>query len=175
MKSRKLVPWFALAIVVIVAIVVLVVRSQPDNSPTARAYRLEHQLACPVCEGQAVFDSNSPQSAAIRADIPRRIAAGQSDAEIRAAYVALYDERILETPSNSGLGFVVWGLPLLALILGGAGIVIAVRRWSRTPRLAATERDEDIVRQARAEAAVGAAHPDDEPDADEPGEERPGR
>lgn len=168
MRSRPLIPWFALAIVVIVAVVVLIVRSQPDNSPAARAYRLEHQLACPVCEGQAVFDSNSPQSAAIRADIPRRIAAGQSDGEIRAAYVALYDERILETPSNSGLGFVVWGVPMLALILGAAGIVIAVRRWSRTPRLAATEQDEDIVRRARAQGAMGAAHPDDEPADDVP-------
>jgi cytochrome c-type biogenesis protein CcmH len=149
MKSRKLLPWFALGIVVVVGVVVLVVRSRPDNSPAARANRLEHQLACPVCEGQSVFDSNSPQSNAIRDDIPKRIAAGQSDAEIRAFYVSRYTEKILETPSNSGLGIVAWGVPALAVILGAAGIVIAVRRWSRTPRLAATDADEDIVRRAR--------------------------
>ena len=149
MISRKLVPWIALVIVVIVGIVVLVVRSQPDNSPAARAHRLEQQLACPVCEGQSIADSNSPQSRAIRDDIPRRIAAGQSDAEIRAFYVSRYNERILETPSNSGLGIVVWGLPALAIILGAASIFVAVRRWSRTPRLTATDEDEDIVRRAR--------------------------
>jgi cytochrome c-type biogenesis protein CcmH len=147
--KRKLLPWFALALVVIVAVVVLVVRSRPDSSPAARAYRLEHQLACPVCEGQAVFDSNSPQAAAIRDDIPKRIAAGQSDGEIRAAYVALYNEKILETPSNSGLNIVVWALPVLALILGVVGLGVAVRRWSRAPRLVATDEDEDIVRKAR--------------------------
>ena len=149
MKSRKLVPWIVLAVVVTVGIVVLVVRSRPDNSPAARARRLEHQLACPVCEGESIADSNAPQSRAIRDDIPRRIAAGQSDAEIRAYYVSRYTERILETPSNSGLGIVAWGLPALAIILGSASIVIAVRRWSRTPRLAATDADEDIVRRAR--------------------------
>jgi cytochrome c-type biogenesis protein CcmH len=149
MTSRKPLAWFALALVVVVSVVVLVIRSRPDTSPAARAIRLEHQLACPVCEGQAVFDSNSPQSAAIRADIPRRIAAGQSDADIRAAYVALYNDKILETPSNSGLGIVVWGVPVAAFILGAAGIFVAVRRWSHTPRLAATEEDEDIVRRAR--------------------------
>jgi len=149
MTSRKLTPWFALALVVIVAIVVLVVRSRPDNSPAARATRLEHQLACPVCEGQSVFDSNSPQSQAIRDDIPRRIAAGQTDAEIRAYYVSRYTEKILETPSNSGLGIVAWGLPALAVMLGAVGIVVAVRRWSHTPRLTATDEDEDIVRRAR--------------------------
>jgi cytochrome c-type biogenesis protein CcmH len=149
MKSRKVAPWIVLAVVVTVGIVVLVVRSRPDNSPSARARRLEHQLACPVCEGQSIADSNAPQSRAIRDDIPRRIAAGQSDAEIRAYYVSRYTERILETPSNSGLGIVAWGLPALAIILGSASIVIAVRRWSRTPRLAATDADEDIVRRAR--------------------------
>ena len=160
MKSRKL-AWSALVAVVLVAVVVLVVGSRPDNSPASRATRLEHQLACPVCEGQSVFDSNSPQSQAIRDDIPRRIAAGQSDADIRAYYVSRYTEKILETPSNSGLGIVAWGLPALAVMLGAVGIFVAVRRWSHTPRLAATAEDEDIVRRAREADA-------DEPDPDEP-------
>ena len=77
--------------------------------------------------------------------------AGQSDAAIRAFYVSKYTERILETPSNSGLGIVAWGLPALAVILGSASIVVAVRKWSRTPRLTATDEDEDIVRRAREE------------------------
>jgi cytochrome c-type biogenesis protein CcmH len=151
MRSRKALPWFALIAVVIVGVVVLVARSQPDNSPSARANRLEHQLACPVCEGQSVFDSNSPQSRAIRDDIPKRIARGESDAEIRAYYVDKYTEKVLETPSNSGLGIIAWGLPAVAVILGLAGIFVAVRRWSHTPRLTATDEDEDIVRQAREE------------------------
>jgi cytochrome c-type biogenesis protein CcmH len=149
--SRNVVPWFALAVVVVVSGVVLVGRSRPDTSPAARAERLEHQLACPVCDGQSVFDSNSPQSSAIRADLPRRIAAGQSDADIRAAYVALYGEKVLETPSNSGLGIIAWGLPALAVILGAVSIVVAVRRWTHAPRLPATAQDEDVVRRAREE------------------------
>jgi cytochrome c-type biogenesis protein CcmH len=151
MKSRKVFSWFALVIVVGIAVVVLIVRSQPDMSPTARADRLGQQLACPVCDGQSIADSNSPQSRAIREDIPRRIAAGQSDAEIRAYYVSKYGERVLETPSNSGLGLVAWGVPALAVILGGVAIVVAVRRWSNAPRLTATDEDEDIVRRAREE------------------------
>ncbi|HUI48899.1 MAG TPA: cytochrome c-type biogenesis protein [Acidimicrobiia bacterium] len=161
-RARKTLSWIALVTVVVVGVIVLAVRSRTDNSPAARANRLEHQLACPVCEGQSVADSNSPQSAAIRADIPRRIAAGESDAEIRAFYVARYTEKILETPSNSGLGIVAWGVPALAVILGGAGIVIAVRRWTTAPRLAATDEDEDIVRQARAVDAGTATAEGDE-------------
>ena len=138
MKSRKVVPWLALGVVVVVAVVVLVVRSRPDNSPTARADRLGHQLACPVCDGQSVADSNSPQSRSIREDIPRRIAAGQSDAEIRAYYVSKYGERVLETPSNSGLGIVAWGVPALAVILGA---VAHRRRGAAMEQHAAPDRD----------------------------------
>jgi cytochrome c-type biogenesis protein CcmH len=146
---KKQAPWIALAVVVIAAIVVLVVRSRPDDSPAARAARLEHQLACPVCEGQSVAESNASESRQIRADIPVRIQEGQSDAEIRAAYVRVWGDRVLLTPSNSGLGIIVWAIPVLVVLLGGAFIVLALRRWSRTPRLAATADDEDIVRRVR--------------------------
>ena len=155
MRSRGLLPWLALAVVVIVGTVVLVARSRPDDSDAARATRLADQLACPVCDGQSVADSNSPQARAIRDDIPRRIAAGQSDAEIRAYYVSKYGERVLETPANSGLGIVAWGVPALAVILGGVGILVAVRRWTRAPRLAATDADEDVVRRARERGHLG--------------------
>ena len=33
-------------------------------------------------------------------------------------------------------------MPVVALVIGAAGIVLALRRWSRTPRLAATDDDE---------------------------------
>ena len=66
-------------------------------------------------------DSNAPESRAIRADVVKRIRAGQSDAEIRDAYVAIYGEHILLTPSNGGLGVVAWGVPVVALVIGGGG------------------------------------------------------
>ena len=66
---------------------------------------------CPECEGLSVADSNAPTSRAIRADIKRRIADGQSDAEIRQAYVDKYGESILLAPQSSGLGLIVWVLP----------------------------------------------------------------
>ena len=149
MKCARWWPWAALALVVIVTVVALIVRSRPSTSAAARADRLEQQLACPVCEGQSVADSNSFEARSIRTEIPQFIAQGQTDAQIRAYYVARYGDRILLSPSNTGLGVIAWGLPALVLVLGGAGIVIALRRWSRTPRLTATADDEAIVASAR--------------------------
>jgi cytochrome c-type biogenesis protein CcmH len=149
------VPWFALAAVVVIAGIVLAARSGPSNAPAARAARLDNELACPVCVGESVADSNAPESRAIRVDIVKRIRAGQRDSEIRDAYVGIYGEHILLTPSNGGIGIVAWGIPIVALVLGGAGIGFAVRRWSTTPRLAATVEDENVVdRERRREEGV---------------------
>jgi cytochrome c-type biogenesis protein CcmH len=147
--KRGWVPWVGLAVIVVSAVVVLVGRSGPSHAPAARAARLENELACPVCTGESVADSNAPESRAIRVDIVKRIHAGQEDGEIRDAYVATYGEHVLLTPSNGGLGVVAWGLPVIALVIGGAGIVLALRRWSRSPRLAATADDAAVVADAR--------------------------
>jgi len=149
------VAWVALAVIVVGAGVVLVARSSPSDSPSARAARLSSELACPVCTGESVADSNASESRAIRLDIEQRIGKGQSDTQIRDAYVAIYGEHVLLTPSNGGLGVIAWGLPVLALVLGAGGIAFAIRRGSRTPRLAATAADVELVERERA------SHPDE--------------
>jgi len=159
---RWWVAWLALAVVVVVAVAVLVARSGPSDSPSARASRLANELACPVCTGESVADSNAPESRAIRIDIARRIRAGQDDAEIRDAYVAIYGEHVLLTPSNGGLGVIAWGLPVLAIVIGAGGIALAIRRGSRTPRLAATADDVALVEDERRH------HPDERPDDGDP-------
>lgn len=155
---RSWLPWLGLAAVVIIALVVVTDRSRPSDAPTARAARLERELACPVCTGESVAESNAPESRAIRADIVKRIHDGQRDAEIRDAYVETYGEHVLLTPSNGGLGIVAWGLPVVALVIGAAGVAFALRRWSITPRLAASEDDADIVDRERTRRG-----PDDSP------------
>jgi cytochrome c-type biogenesis protein CcmH len=148
--------WLALAVVVVIAVAVLVARSSPSSSASARASRLANELACPVCSGESVADSNAPESRAIRIDIAKRIRAGEDDAEIRDAYVAIYGEHVLLTPDSGGLGIVAWGLPVLVIVIGAGGIALAIRRGSRTPRLDATADDVALVDEARA-----AEHPDE--------------
>jgi cytochrome c-type biogenesis protein CcmH len=135
----------------VVVLVSVTLGSRPSNSPSARAARLAAQLRCPSCESEAVADSQSPAAVAIRNDIKQRIASGQSDDEIRAAEVANYTEWVLLSPPSHGIGLIVWGAPVLALLLGGGGLALALRRWSRQPRLAASAADEELVARARSE------------------------
>jgi cytochrome c-type biogenesis protein CcmH len=145
---RRWGPWIGLALVVVVALAV-VLWPNGHQSAAARAHSLETQLKCPECQGLSVADSQAPTSRAIRADIKRRIAKGQSDGQIRQAYVDDYGESILLTPQDSGISLIVWVLPVLVLALGATGIVFALRRNRGQPRLHATEADETLVGRLR--------------------------
>ena len=145
---RRWAPWVGLGVVVAV---VLAVTLWPggDRSAAARAHDLETQIKCPECQGLSVADSQATTSQAIRADIKKRIARGQSDAQIREVYVSTYGQSILLSPQNSGLGLIVWVLPVLVLALGAAGIVFALARNRREPHLHATEADEALITRER--------------------------
>jgi cytochrome c-type biogenesis protein CcmH len=145
---RRWLPWLVLGVLVIGAVTWA---AWPGGSQTRaeRAHALATELKCPDCEGLSVADSNTSTARAIRADIGKRIARGQSDGDIRRAYVDLYGESILLSPSGSGLGFLVWGLPVAALVLGAGGLVVALRRWQRQPRLRATDADVALVEGVR--------------------------
>lgn len=148
-RARVWAPWAVLAVLLVIALGVVVARSQPSRAPSARANRLAHELRCPTCEAEAVANSQAPAAVAIRADIRRRIAAGESDSEIRAAIVKSYTQYVLLLPDGHGIGLVVWIVPLAVLFLGAGGLALALRKWSRQPRLAASSADEALVARAR--------------------------
>ncbi|HZR12584.1 MAG TPA: cytochrome c-type biogenesis protein [Acidimicrobiia bacterium] len=142
-------PWALLAVI---AAVVLAVAAWPSGGHATIAERtrsLASELRCVDCEALSIADSATPTAAAQRADIEARLRAGQTDGQIRQAYVDRYGPSILLKPQNDGIGILVWGLPVAAFILGAGGLAYALWRWRREPRLAATEADEQLVAQAR--------------------------
>jgi cytochrome c-type biogenesis protein CcmH len=146
--TRRLLPWLALAVVVVAALATAAGTGRSERSTTARARHVASQLRCPVCEGLSVADSPSPTARAIYDDIHRRVKAGESDEEIRRAFVDRYGESILLRPTSTGIAALVWALPVAVLVLGGAGLGFAFWRWRREPRLAATEADRALVGEA---------------------------
>jgi cytochrome c-type biogenesis protein CcmH len=144
--------WWLLAAVVVVA---LVWAAWPEGDATAgeRVHELASELRCPDCEGLSVADSSTASARAIRADLRRRIRDGQDDDDIRQEYVDRFGESILLNPEGGGLGVLVWGLPVLVLVVGAGGLVLALRRWRREPAMHATSADEELV--ARAQSGRG--------------------
>ncbi len=128
--ARRWLPWVVMALVLAVALAVGVTRDAP-RTEAERVRDFSETVRCPQCRSQSVADSDSPLASTIREDISRRFAEGQSEDEVRDYLRGRYGEDVLLTPSGSGIGSLVWVLPVAALILAFGGVAFAFRRWRR--------------------------------------------
>jgi cytochrome c-type biogenesis protein CcmH/NrfF len=109
--------------------VVVLVEAPSTASTQGRIAHLESIVKCPACDDLSVAESNATSSIAVRDDIARRVHEGQSDTKILTSLEATYGTSILLSPSTSGLGLLLWLVPLAALVaLIVAGIRLARRR-----------------------------------------------
>lgn len=99
-----------------------------DPAKEARARRLSAELRCLVCQNQSIDDSDAALAVDLRRLVRERIIAGDDDAAIRAFLVARYGEFVLLNPPLSGRTILLWSLPGLALLLGGAAAWSLFRR-----------------------------------------------
>ncbi len=138
-----------LAALAIIVLCVGFAALRSDNvTPLSRALNLEQQIACPVCDGETVAESNASAAREIRVDIERRVAQHQSDDDIMRYYRQKYPDKVL-VPPDSGVGLIAWGLPVFGFVLAAAALIFAVRRWRADPRLVATDADSALVERAR--------------------------
>jgi cytochrome c-type biogenesis protein CcmH len=90
---------------------------------------LEAELVCPVCE-TTLDQSNAPIALRMKAFIRARIAAGDSEQEIKDALVAQFGPEVLAEPPEGGFGLLAWLLPLLAVAGGAVAVALLLRSWS---------------------------------------------
>lgn len=140
-----------IAALVVVALVRAATVEGPPLTPAERVRDVAATIKCPTCRSQSVADSDAPAARAIRGEIERRMSDGESADEIRAAVAATYGDDVLLTPSRSGAEGLVWMLPVVALVLGLAGVAAAFARWRREPSGVASEADRELVAQALSE------------------------
>lgn len=142
---RRWGPWVAVIVVAIAALSVAAFGTRSAPTAQDRVSSISRTVKCPVCSGESVAESNAPASQEIRRQIAEQVQQGQTDDEIRSFYAAKYGQAILLTPSASGLNALVWILPIVALAVGIAALVIVFRRWSSLPQERATEEDRELV------------------------------
>jgi cytochrome c-type biogenesis protein CcmH len=63
--------------------------------------------------------------------IRERIAAGDTEEEIKDALVAEFGPGVLASTGGGGLGVLAWLVPLVALVAGAIVLAVLVRGWSR--------------------------------------------
>src|SRR4051812_43074925 len=91
---------------------------------------LEDEVMCVEC-GTPLVVSQSPVANQERAFIQQQIAAGRSKAQIKAALVEEYGDEVLAEPGGDGFDATLWIVPIVLVLLGAVGILLAVRRWRR--------------------------------------------
>jgi cytochrome c-type biogenesis protein CcmH len=120
-----------MALAVVVALAIGVVDQRDDRSTEERMQDIAATIRCPQCRSQSAADSDASTAQAVRVEITERIDEGQSDDEIRDYFASTYGEEILLTPPASGVGSLVWIVPVVALVAGAGGLWVAFRRWRR--------------------------------------------
>jgi cytochrome c-type biogenesis protein CcmH/NrfF len=101
--------------------------SVPAASDVTRANRLLATIMSPFCPGLTLADCPSSSAESLRVAIRSRLGAGELPDSIVESLVAAFGEGVRGAPRARGLGLALWALPLLALGVGGIGLL----RWLR--------------------------------------------
>ena len=147
--QRSLKKWPGWVALVFVVTGLLAVGATRDGGPLSagdRADSIARRIACPVCDGESVYESRNNASESIRAEIAAQVASGdRSDDEIIDYVAERYGGQVLLVPRSSGLDALAWALPAAALVCAVAGLAYAFRKWRVAERTDGVPTDADYA------------------------------
>ncbi len=150
---RRRLSWLLVLFVGVGALAVGATRDRGPLDPGDRIDAISRRIACPVCDGESVYESRNPASEAIRSAIREGVRGGALDDDAVIAGVAeAYGARVLLVPRATGLDALAWALPVTAAVVAIAALGAAFRRWRVESATIgeATEEDRRIVERLRA-------------------------
>ncbi len=124
-------------IAMLIAVAAPVVLADPAQEARARA--LEAEIRCVQCENEPIAQSTADIAGDMRALVRERIAAGDSDADIRNFFRERYGDFVLFRPPWDARTWALWGAPLALLGLGLAALFSMRRRVPDAPPLTPEE------------------------------------
>lgn len=99
-----------------------------DPAQEARAQSLEREIRCVQCQNEPIAQSTADIAADMRALVRERVAAGDSDEDIRVFFRQRYGDFVLFRPPVDSRTWLLWGAPILLLGAGLAAIYAGRRR-----------------------------------------------
>lgn len=107
--------------------------------------RVAKGLFCPVCPSTPLDVCETQACVQWRALIREKLAAGQSEEQIRAYFVDQYGERVLGAPRPEGFNLGIYLLPPLAVAGGVLILFFTIRGWVRSRAAAQTAAPTETV------------------------------
>ena len=77
-------------------------------------------LRCLICQGQSVYDSDSDFANSMKILVDKKLNEGLSEKEIYIYFKEKYGDWILYDPGLNKNTYLLWLLPILIFLLGGA-------------------------------------------------------
>jgi len=107
-----------------------------ETSPAPGERALVGRLVAPCCYQQTLDVHTGPAADALRAEVRRRLWAGESSEAIEEDLVSRYGPKVLAVPPGNPIAAVATSLAALTLV-AGAGLLVVVRRWRKAGQRAA--------------------------------------
>jgi cytochrome c-type biogenesis protein CcmH len=89
---------------------------------------LAEELRCTVCQNQSLADSDAPLAQDLRDEVFRMLQDNRSDQEIRNFMVERYGNYVLYRPPVAAHTLLLWGGPIVLLMIGLAAAVVVIRK-----------------------------------------------
>ncbi len=155
--NKRLKSWPGWILMLLVAVSFLVVGATRTAGPQSQEDRVDdltQRIACPVCDGESVFESQNAASRALRNQVEDLVRENElSDEQILTLIDTRNEGDLLLVPKATGLDALVWVLPAIGFVIGVTGLGLAFRRWKLEAEGLADPTDAD---RALVEAALAA-------------------
>ena len=127
-----------------------------DPALEARAREISRELRCLVCQNESIDESNADLAHDLRVLVRDRLTAGDSDAQVVQFIVDRYGDFVLLRPPVKPATYLLWGSPLLLLVIAAAIIAAYLRRHrlgiaSAPPRTGDEQKRRDDLSRAAVE------------------------
>ena len=92
-----------------------------------RARTISGKLRCMVCQNESIDDSNAELARDLRILVRDRLKQGDSDEQVMDFIVDRYGEFVLLKPRLSARTVLLWGFPVIVLLIGAVALIFAFR------------------------------------------------
>ena len=82
--------------------------------------KISKNIRCLICQGQSVYDSESDFAVSIKLIIDKKLNEGLTEKEIYKYLIDQYGQWITYDPEFNQKTLILWALPILLFIIGGA-------------------------------------------------------
>ncbi|EEQ95289.1 cytochrome c-type biogenesis protein [Brucella sp. RRSP16] len=96
-----------------------------------RARTISGELRCMVCQNESIDDSNAELARDLRILVRDRLKEGDSDEQVMDFIVDRYGEFVLLKPRLNARTVLLWGFPVVILLIGAVALVFAFRGRKR--------------------------------------------